>query len=146
MSKSSKAAKDQPGKQVAQKFGLNRAILDGSPFELLRQLESKTQWSGGRLSPVPPQNTSRPCPVSLGGCGQVSADSRKRQAKFVCVKCGLSANADFISAVNIREAGLASPARFPPFHAVKAAGQGPPPRISPLAGDTREAPGASARG
>jgi len=71
MSKSSKGRKDQPGKQVAQKSGLNRAILDGSPFELRRQLEYKTEWRGGRLYPVPPQNTSRTCPVSLGGCGLV---------------------------------------------------------------------------
>src|SRR5712671_5297911 len=81
MSKSSKGRKDQPGKQVAQKSGLNRAILDGSPFELRRQLEYKTEWRGGRLYPVPPQNTSRTCPVSLGGCGLVSADNRKTQAK-----------------------------------------------------------------
>src|SRR6266699_4065700 len=26
---------------------------------------------------VPPQNTSRTCPVAWGGCGQVSADNRK---------------------------------------------------------------------
>jgi len=76
MSKSSKGRKDQPGKQVAQKSGLNRAILDGSPFELRRQLKYKTEWRGGRLYPVPPQNTSRSCPVSLGGCGLVSADKR----------------------------------------------------------------------
>ena len=44
MSKSSKGTKDQPGKQVAQKSGLNRAILDGSPFELRRQLQYKTEW------------------------------------------------------------------------------------------------------
>src|SRR2546429_1111645 len=57
MSKSSKGRRDQPGKQVAQKSGLNRAILDGSPFELRRQLEYKTQWSGGRRYPAPPHNT-----------------------------------------------------------------------------------------
>ncbi|HYU21575.1 MAG TPA: transposase, partial [Candidatus Dormibacteraeota bacterium] len=120
MSKSSKGRKDQPGKQVAQKSGLNRAILDGSPFELRRQLEYKTEWRGGRWYPVSPQNTSRTCPVSLGGCGLVSADNRKTQAKFACVKCGLSANADFISAVNIREAGFASLACSQPSHAVSA--------------------------
>ncbi len=48
MSKSSKGTKDQPGKQVAQKSGLNRAILDGSPFELRRQLEYKTPRDPGR--------------------------------------------------------------------------------------------------
>lgn len=91
-------------KQVAQKSGLNRAILDASPFELRRQLEYKTQWLGGLLVPVPPQNTSRKCPE----CQHVSAENRKSQAKFVCVECGFSANADFVGAVNIREAGLAS--------------------------------------
>ena len=81
---------------------LHRAILDGSPFELRRQLQYKTDWRGGLFYAVPPQNTSRTCPVVWGGCGQVSADNRKTQAKFVCLKCGLSDNADSISAVNIR--------------------------------------------
>ena len=91
-------------KKMAQKSGLNRSILDASPFELRRQLEYKTPWQGGLLVPVPAQNTSRKCPE----CGQVSAENRKTQAKFACVGCGFSANADFVSAVNIREAGLAS--------------------------------------
>jgi putative transposase len=46
-------------KKVAQKSGLNRSILDASPFELRRQLEYKTQWQGGLLVVVPPQNSSR---------------------------------------------------------------------------------------
>jgi putative transposase len=91
-------------KKVAQKSGLNRSILDASPFELRRQLEYKTQWQGGLLVPVPAQNTSRKCPE----CGHVSAENRKSQAKFDCVSCGFSANADWVGAVNIREAGLAS--------------------------------------
>jgi hypothetical protein len=33
---------------------------------------------------------------------------RKSQAKFVCVSCGFSANADWVGAWNIKEAGLAS--------------------------------------
>jgi len=106
MSKSSKGTKDQPGKQVAQKSGLNRAILDGSPFELRRQLVYKTQWRGSLWHPVRQQNTSRTCPESWG-CGHVSA------------------NADFISAVNIREAGLASLACTQPSHAVSASWQEP---------------------
>src|SRR5580704_9693353 len=91
-------------KKVAQKSGLNRAILDASPFELRRQLEYKTQWQGGLLVPIAPQNTSRKCPA----CGHVSAENRKSQAQFVCGRCAFSAHADFVSAVNIREAGLAS--------------------------------------
>ena len=108
-------------KKVAQKSGLNRAILDASPFELHRQLEYKTQWQGGLLVPVPPQNTSRKCPE----CGQVSAENRKSQAKFVCVECAFSAHADFVAAVNIREAGLASLACSQASSAVRASCQEP---------------------
>jgi putative transposase len=108
-------------KKVAQKSGLNRSILDASPFELRRQLEYKTQWQGGLLVPVPPQNTSRKCPE----CGHVSAENRKSQAKFVCVECEFSANADFVGAVNIREAGLASLACSQPSSDVRASCQEP---------------------
>jgi putative transposase len=41
-------------KKVAQNSGLNRSILDASPFELRRQLEYKTQWRGGLLVAVAP--------------------------------------------------------------------------------------------
>ena len=99
MRASSKGTKAQPGKRVAQKCGLNRSILDASPFELRRQLEYKTQWRGGLLVSVPPQNTSRKCPE----CRHTAAENRKRQAKFVCVRCGFSAHADFVGAVNIKE-------------------------------------------
>jgi putative transposase len=108
-------------KKVAQKSGLNRSILDASPFALHRQLEYKTQWQGGLLVPVPPQNTSRKCPE----CGHVSAENRKSQAKFVCVECEFSANADFVAAVNIREAGLASLACSQPSSDIRASCQEP---------------------
>ena len=108
-------------KKVAQKSGLNRSILDASPFELRRQLEYKTQWQGGLLVPVPPQNTSRKCPE----CGHLSAENRKSQAKFVCVQCEFSANADFVAAVNIKEAGLASLACSQPSSDVRASCQEP---------------------
>jgi putative transposase len=63
-------------KKVAQKSGLNRSILDASPFELRRQLEYKTQWRGGLLVAVAPQNTSRKCP----DCGHVSV--RRKRSLF----------------------------------------------------------------
>jgi putative transposase len=108
-------------KKVAQKSGLNRSILDASPFELRRQLEYKTHWQGGLLVPVPPQNTSRKCPE----CGHLAAENRNSQAKFVCVACEFSANADFVAAVNIREAGLASVACSQPSSDVRASCQEP---------------------
>ena len=121
MSRSSKGTKAKPGKRVTQKSGLNRAILDASPFELRRQLEYKTQWSGGLLVAVPPQNTSRKCPE----CQHTAAENRKRQAKFVCVECGYSAHADYVGAVNIKEAGLALLACSEPSPEARASWQEP---------------------
>jgi putative transposase len=121
MSASSRGRKAKPGKRVAQKSGLNRAILDASPFELRRQLEYKTQWRGGLLVAVPAQNTSRKCPE----CQHTAAENRKRQAKFVCVECGFSAHADFVGAVNIKEAGLALLACSQPSPEARASWQEP---------------------
>ena len=116
---SSKGRKAKPGKRVTQKSGLNRAILDARPFELRRQLAYKTPWSGGLLVSVPPQNTSRRCPE----CQHTAAENRKTQAKFVCGECGFSAHADFVGAVNIKEAGLALSACSQPSPAARASWQ-----------------------
>ncbi len=121
MSASSKGRKAKPGKRVTQKSGLNRAILDASPFELHRQLAYKTPWSGGLLVSVPPQNTRRKCPE----CQHTAAENRKRQAQFVCGECGFSAHADFVGAVNIKEAGLALLACWQPSPAARASCQEP---------------------
>jgi putative transposase len=103
MSASAAGTKDKPGRMVAQKSGLNRSILDASPFELRRQLEYKLLWNGGSLFAVPPQNTSRKCPK----CQHASGENRKSQSKFQCVNCGFSANADWVGSWNVKEAGLA---------------------------------------
>jgi putative transposase len=109
MSASAKGTKDLPGKNVNQKRQLNRSIFDQGWFEFRRQLEYKQAWAGGLVIAVPPQNTSRTCPE----CGHVSADNRKTQAKFLCVECGYSENADLVAAQNILAAG----------HAVSACGE-----------------------
>lgn len=97
MSKSAKGTIDNPGTKVKQKSGLNRAILDQSWFEFRRQLEYKTQWLGGFLIAVPPQNTSRTCPC----CGHTAKENRQTQASFECVECGYTKNADVVSALNV---------------------------------------------
>jgi putative transposase len=122
MSASSKGRKAKPGKRVIQKSGLSGAILDARPFELRRQLEYKTEWSGRLLVSVPPQNTSRKCPE----CQHIAAENRNTQAKFVCVECGFSAPADYVGAVNIKEAGLALLACSQPSPEARASWQEPP--------------------
>ncbi|QTQ30997.1 RNA-guided endonuclease InsQ/TnpB family protein [Aromatoleum bremense] len=101
MSRSSRGNSEQHGKRVSQKAGLNRAILDQGWGEFRRQLDYKLAWSGGYLVAVPPQNTSRTCPC----CGQVSADNRQTQAKFLCVDCGYENHADVVGAINVLERG-----------------------------------------
>lgn len=101
MSRSSKGNSEQHGKQVRQKAGLNRAILDQGWGEFRCQLDYKMMWQGGTLLAVPPQNTSRTCPC----CAHVCKDNRTTQDKFLCVDCGYENNADIVGAINILERG-----------------------------------------
>jgi len=102
MSQSAAGAHENPGRNVRAKAGLNKSILDQGWFEFRRQLEYKQAWRGGWVIPVPPQNTSRTCPV----CGYVAADNRPTQARFACVECGYQESADLVGAINIRQRGL----------------------------------------
>jgi putative transposase len=101
MSKSASGTKEQPGKNVRQKSGLNRSILDQGWGMFRTQLEYKLEWNGGMLLIVPPQNTSRTCP----DCDHVSENNRKTQAQFECVNCKYKNHADVVGAMNILERG-----------------------------------------
>lgn len=102
MSKSARGTVDQPGKQVRQKSGLNRSILDQGWGEFRRQLEYKQNWLGGWVMAVPAHHTSQTCPC----CGHVSKENRLTQSSFVCVECGFAENADVVGALNILERGM----------------------------------------
>jgi putative transposase len=101
MSRSAKGTQENPGKNVKQKTGLNRAILDQGWGEFRRQLGYKTSWQGGMLLAVSPHNTSRTCP----SCCHVSKENRRTQALFVCVNCSYENHADVVGAINILERG-----------------------------------------
>jgi putative transposase len=103
MSKSAKGTATEKGRNVRQKSGLNRCILDQGWFEFRRQLEYKQQWLGGEVLAVPAHYTSQRCSC----CGTVSKDNRQSQAKFICVSCGYETNADLNAAKNILAAGHA---------------------------------------
>lgn len=103
MSRSAAGTVENPGRNVRQKAGLDRSILDQGWAEFRRQVEYKMLWAGGLFLAVPPMNTSRTCP----SCGHVSADSRRSQAVFRCVECGFEENADLVAAINILRAGRA---------------------------------------
>lgn len=101
MSASAKGTVEAPGRNVKQKSGLNRAILDQGWSEFRRQLQYKLEWRGGELIAVPPQYTSQTCP----SCGHVSGENRKSQAVFRCVECGYGNHADFVGAINVLRVG-----------------------------------------
>jgi len=101
MSRSSRGNREQHGKQIKQKSGLNRAILDQGWGEFRRQLDYKVQWNGGILLAVPPQHTSQSCSY----CGHVSKENRQTQAKFLCVACSYKNHADVVGAINVLEWG-----------------------------------------
>ena len=103
MSRSASGTLAEPGKQVKQKSGLNKDILDQGWSEYRRMLEYKARWTGGKVIAVPAMNTSQRCPC----CNHVSKDNRKTQSSFICVECGFAANADYVASLNIYAAGLA---------------------------------------
>lgn len=90
MSKSAAGTIENPGKNVAQKRGLNRSILSqgwGIFFDMLKQ---KVTANGGVFIRVPPEYSSQTCSV----CGAVSKENRESQSRFVCKSCGHEINAD----------------------------------------------------
>ena len=101
MSKSSKGNSEKHGRQVKQKAGLNKAILDQGWGEFRRQLEYKMARAGGLFIAVPPHHTSQTCPC----CGHVAKENRQTQATFLCVDCGHAENADVVGAINVLERG-----------------------------------------
>jgi putative transposase len=96
MTKSAKGTIEEPGKNVAQKVGLNRAILRQAWSEFARQVKYKCEWRGARFILVSPEYTSQCC----SACGFVSAENRKSQAEFECISCGHAENADTNAAKN----------------------------------------------
>ena len=99
MTASAKGTIENPGKNVKQKAGLNRGMLDTAIGRLRRNLEYKC----GRLIEVNPAYTSQTC----SECGHVDKENRKTQARFLCVSCGFASNADTNAAMNIRRLGMA---------------------------------------
>ena len=98
MTKSAKGTEENSGTNVKQKAGLNREILASGWGQLERNLDYKA----GQVVKVDPAYTSQTCAV----CGHISKENRKAQAKFQCMACGHTANADHNAAINILARGL----------------------------------------
>jgi putative transposase len=103
MARSARGTAAEPGRNVAQKAGLNRSILASCWGSLVHRLQDKAP---GRVEKVNPAFTSQRC----SACGHIAAESRKSQALFACVACSFACNADVNAARNIA-AGHAVTAR-----------------------------------
>ena len=103
MTRSARGTRENPGRNVRQKAGLNRGILGSGWGLLVRRLQEKAP---GRVEKISPSCTSQRC----SACGQVDRDSRESQAVFRCTACGFACHADVNAAINIA-AGHAVTAR-----------------------------------
>ena len=101
MSASAAGSLAAPGRNVRQKSGLNRAILDQGWRTFRIMLGYKLAERGGRLIEVPAAYTSQTC----AACGVIDVASRRDQAHFVCAGCGHQADADANAAINILRRG-----------------------------------------
>lgn len=102
MTASAKGDAGNPGRNVKQKSGLNRSILESAWGKLEQCLSYKLN-----LIKVPAPYTSQRCHE----CGHIEKNNRKTQADFACVSCGYRANADHNAALNILAFGTGAAAR-----------------------------------
>ncbi|GAA1794211.1 transposase [Actinomadura chokoriensis] len=107
MTASAKGTRAESGRNVRQKAGLNRAILDKGWHRLELAIRNAARSTGTRVVLVNPAYTSQTC----NRCGHVDAKNRESQTVFVCTACGHRDHADVNAAKNILSAaGHAAPA------------------------------------
>lgn len=102
MTASAKGDIDLPGKNVRQKSGLNRSILDQGWSMFKTQLIYKLKERGGMVLFVPPQYTSQKC-----SCCRHTERLNRKGEKFKCLSCHYTDHADINAAKNILAAGHA---------------------------------------
>ncbi|MFJ8475549.1 RNA-guided endonuclease InsQ/TnpB family protein [Kitasatospora sp. NPDC094011] len=91
---------EQPGRNVRQKAGLNRAILDKGWHQLERAVRNAARQTSTVVVLVNPAYTSQTCHA----CKHVDPKNRKSQADFECTACGHADHADVNAAKNILNA------------------------------------------
>ena len=103
MTASAKGDAENHGRNVRQKAGLNRSILNTG----WHGLKAKLGYKAHRLIKVDARYTSQACSV----CGFVDAGNRTTQAHFECLACGHKDNADVNAALNILASGTGATGR-----------------------------------
>lgn len=100
MTASARGTKDNPGRNVRQKAGLNRAILDVAPGEIRRQFIYKAKRFDNDLTLADRfYPSSQLC--SMPGCDYRNKDLTLRTRKWKCPQCGTAHDRDDNAAVNL---------------------------------------------
>ncbi|MFE3688177.1 RNA-guided endonuclease InsQ/TnpB family protein [Streptomyces sp. NPDC059095] len=99
MTRSAKGTVDKPGRNVRQKSGLNRALLDVGFAEINRQIEYKAGWRAVTIARVP---TFFPSSKSCHRCGWIHTNLTLADREFRCDACGMIIDRDANAAQNIK--------------------------------------------
>ncbi len=97
MTRSAKGTIEKPGRNVAAKRGLNRAMLDAGFGKLRTLIVEKAARAVRQVVSVDARYSSQTC----AACGGVDSKSRRRR-RFVCVSCGWQCHADVAAALEVR--------------------------------------------
>ena len=102
MTASAKGTKENPGKNVRAKAGMNRQMLDKSFGGLRDKIAYKAEAKGGEFITTPYAYTSQAC----NNCAEVDENSRKSTARFKCIHCGHGDDAQTNAAKNVLAVAL----------------------------------------
>jgi putative transposase len=97
MTASAKGTSENPGSNVKQKSGLNRAMLRIGAAQFREALKKKGNELRSIVEEVDPRLTSQTC----SKCGHAERDNRLSQSNFKCLACNFELNADLNAAINI---------------------------------------------
>ena len=100
MTASAAGTVEAPGKNVRQKAGLNRSILDAAFSTLRRQLEYKTGWYGSQVQIIDRFFASSQTCSACGARAKTKLGLHVRV--FECAACGVRIDRDVNAARNIR--------------------------------------------
>lgn len=105
MTTSAAGTTESPGRNVKQKSGLNRSILDGAPAKLVSFIRYKAERAGGGMQAVNPRGTS----VECAACGAIVA--KTLATRYHECPCGFGVHRDFNAACNIRHRAFGDTSR-----------------------------------
>jgi putative transposase len=97
MTKSARGTVNNPGRNVSQKSGLNKSILDAGWGQFREILLTKADEAGREVAVVKAAYSSQEC----SSCGDIDKKNRPSQEKFKCLSCGFREHADVNAAKNL---------------------------------------------